>query len=259
MNTVTFDFPTLIHGKKDSFFGGVFDAMLNEDPRNATTNAELTIYMRLHIYDGFTDPKIVKNGFAEDGEKDAAGNNLKFEVTAWPAAEFTLWKKKLISTAQAFWHGRFWLQTPSTYKGLDWPKAKPTHRPNVWCRFELEESAVAAGANFSIGSIYLGTKPTRNKHFRSNLLLYDSDDPLATKRHEVGHLLGLDHPGGRNNTSAAYVDRPGFPSDIMGGGTQRHPHHALPWQRAMAEITGTKAEDWKAFEYKVFPKLLPKT
>lgn len=257
-NVITFEHPTLIQGKKDSYYGGVFDAMLDTGPVNAKDNAELTLYMRVHFYDGYNDPKIVKNGVATDGEKGPDNKPLQFKVYPWPADKFTLWKRKLIATARSFWHGKYWLQTPAGYAKLDWPRPNATHRPNVWCRFELEDSATPDGAHFSVACIYLGTSPTRNSNFRSHLLLYDSDDPLNTKRHEVGHLLGLDHPGGRNNNAAAYNDRPGYADDIMGRGKKAHLYQAAPWQKAMALITETKADDWKPAMQKVFPKSLKK-
>jgi hypothetical protein len=168
MSTITFEMPALIYGKKDSYYGGVYDAMLDEDKRNSQDNAELTIYMRVQFYDGFNDPKINKGGYAEDGEKDADGNNLRYKIYPWPADKFRLWKTNLINTARTFWHGKFWLETPANYRKLDWPDHNPTHRPNVWCRFELEDSPSADGAHFSVGCIYLGTEPTRNSNFRSN-------------------------------------------------------------------------------------------
>jgi hypothetical protein len=85
------------------------------------------------------------------------------------------------------------------------------------------------------------------------MLLYDSNDPLNTKRHEVGHLLGLDHPQGASNNAAAYADRAGSPGDVMGSGKKIYPHHAVPWQKAIAAITGTSRNDWKAHQKKVFP------
>src|SRR5215207_3827847 len=132
--TITFDFPTLIQGKRQSVDGGVFEGFLDPDTCTARDNAELTLYMRVHIYDAFDDPAITtkaadqKSGTA----KDADGN--QFTVYPWPKDKFRLWRSKLITTAQRFWHGKFWLETPASFRGLDWPKSKPTHRPNVWCR-----------------------------------------------------------------------------------------------------------------------------
>ena len=256
-DVITFEHPLLIFGKTQAVYGGVWEAELDPGPRNAQDNAELTLYMRVHIYDGFNDTAITTK--AADGKSGQAKDtdNHAYTVYPWPVDRFRLWRNNLIETARKFWHGKFWLVTPASYSKLDWPQGKPTHRPNVWCRFELTQ-ADKADAHFSIASVYLGKSPTRNSDFRANLFLYDSDDSLNTKKHEVGHLLGLAHPGGRSNNNAAYNDRPGYPSDVMGAGKRIYCHHALPWQKAIAMITETTASDWKVSLIKVPPKPLKK-
>jgi hypothetical protein len=252
MTTITFEHPTLIQGKRNNIDGGVFDAWLDTGTSNAKDNAELTILMRVHFFDGYHDASITKGGKAKDADKN------EFKAFPWKDTDFVDWKKRLVATARKFWHGKFWLQTPSHYKGLDWPRLKSTHRPNVWCRFELEEAPAKEGAHFSIACINLGKEgKVKGTFFRSHMFLYDSNDPLNTKRHEVGHLLGLDHPQGNSNNSAAYADKPGKAGDVMGSGNNIYDHHARPWQKAISLITDTKLNDWKVFmKQKIFPKKL---
>ncbi|MFO0947305.1 MAG: hypothetical protein U1D30_15435 [Planctomycetota bacterium] len=254
---ITFEHPTLIMGRQNSVSGGVFDADLDDGTCTDNDNAELYLMMRIYFYDAFNDPKIVtkdpadpKKGFAKDH------GGVEFHCKPWSAGDFTAWKSKLLRTCQKFWHGRFWLETPTSYKGLDFSKNGKKYRPNVWCRFELSAADSDAGAHFkvAVANISGPKNPTHGFQFRSNMFLYDVQDPINTKKHEVGHLLGLDHPGGNCNNAACYADKPGFPGDVMGSGNKIYPHHAAPWQKAISLITSTTAADWKASRTKVFPK-----
>jgi hypothetical protein len=251
---VTFEHPTLILGKQNSINGSVFDAILDDSTRTSSNNAELEIIMRVYFYDAFNDPAITtkdpadpKKGIARDHD------NVEFHCTPWDAAKLAAWTKRAVATAKNFWHGRFWLETPSTYTGLDLTVGAQKYRPNVWCRFDLTSTTTEAGSHFKIAVANIsGPKdPAHGFEFRSNMLLYDSNDPINTKKHEVGHLLGLDHPGGNCNNAACYNSAA---DDIMGSGKNRLPRHALPWQKAIAMITSTNRDDWKVFQQKVFPK-----
>ncbi|MCC2688867.1 MAG: hypothetical protein K0S21_1670, partial [Rhizobiaceae bacterium] len=47
MGDITFEFGSLIHGRQNRM--GTFDADLNPDVRNRATNADLTLYLRIHF------------------------------------------------------------------------------------------------------------------------------------------------------------------------------------------------------------------
>lgn len=251
---VTFEHPTLILGKQNAISGSVFDGMLDDTTCTDRNNAELELIMRVYFYDAFDDPAITtkdpadpKKGLAKDHD------GVEFNATPWEPAKLAAWTRKAVATAQKFWHGKFWLETPSTYTGLDFTINKQTYRPNVWCRFDLTATDTLAGAHFKIAVANIsGPKdPTWGFQYRSNMLLYDVQDPINTKKHEVGHLLGLDHPGGNCNNAACYNSAD---DDVMGGGKAILPRHALPWQKAIGMITSTNKDDWKVHQSKVFPK-----
>lgn len=256
---ITFEHPTLIYGRQNAVDGGVFDAQLDDSTRTDKNNAELYLMMRIHFYDAFNDPKITtkdavdpKKGLAKDYD------GVEFHIAPWNAMKFTAWKSRLVATAQRFWHGKFWLETPASYQGLDFTSCGKKYRPNVWCRFELSSVDSAAGANFkvAVANISGAKDPAHNIQFRSHMFLYDIQDPLSTKKHEVGHLLGLDHPGGNCANAACYNANPDTPGDVMGSGNRIYPHHALAWQKAMSLITSTTNTDWKVHMRKVPPKIV---
>jgi hypothetical protein len=254
MSTIEFKHPMLVQGRHNAVGGGVFEAELNDLPCNAQTNAELTLYLRVFFKDGFYDPEITRKidstkGVAKDADK------IDFYVFPWDSGKFAVWKAKLLHQAKTFWTGRFWLHTPPHYSGLNWPVNHPTHRANVWCKLELTESPVEKGSHYTVACVSLGDSvdPKYQYQFRSHMFLYRSNASLHTKSHEVGHLLGLDHPSGKSGEKAAYKDRPGQPGDIMGAGLNRYPHHALPWQKAIGLITQTHGSEWKVAMHHVYP------
>lgn len=251
---VTFTHPTLIFGKQNAVSGGVYDAMPDDTTCTARNNAELEVIMRVYYYDAFNDPAIVTKD-AADPKKGLAKDHdgVEFHCTPWDPAKLQKWTRKAVRVTQTFWHGKFWLETPSTYTGLDIAVGSQTYRPNVWCRFSISAAASQAGAHFKIAVANISTAkdPAHGFQFRSNMLLYDVLDPINTKKHEVGHLLGLDHPGGNCNNAACYNSAD---DDVMGSGKTVLARHALPWQKAMALITSTSKDDWKVHMRKVFPK-----
>jgi hypothetical protein len=68
MTTIVFDHSTLIQGKMNNIDGGVFDASIDDTCCNTKDNAELTIYMRVHFYDGYYDAAITSGGKAKDSD-----------------------------------------------------------------------------------------------------------------------------------------------------------------------------------------------
>jgi hypothetical protein len=228
---------------------------LDDTVRNAHTNADLTIYIR--VYFQKIDPASGKKGVYGDAD-DKTGHPSKRKIQKWAPHEFESFKKKLLEGAQRFWSGSFWLKTPKVYSGLDWPDDHPTHRCNLYCKLELSE-ANAADAHYTIAVV----RAQDGETFRSHSRLYSQHDidpetliPHSTTKfwthyHEVGHLLGLGHVGYQghhnlhhNNQPAAYGVTLQDQQDVMGKGSVRHGWHAGPWQEAAAALTSTPREHW---------------
>ena len=82
-----------------------FDAELNTDCCDPYNNAELTLTLRM----GFR--QINPAGGAASGTYhdygDATAPTRK--IVKWSAAAWSTWKSNFVSSAQAFWAGKFWL------------------------------------------------------------------------------------------------------------------------------------------------------
>jgi hypothetical protein len=263
MTEVNFKFGALIRTGPKLQNGGKWDALLDEYVRNAHTNANLTIIIRVHFLK--INPAVAKTGLYPDSDKKQR------RIQAWAPGEFESYTRMLLASAQRFWNGVFWLQTPNYYRGLDWPDIKPFCRCHVYCRLDLSQVYNDADAHYTIAMV----RVREGEQFRSNSRLYSQLDlasetliPHSTIKfwthfHEVGHLLGLGHIGWNghhnlhaDNTQKAYGVTLQDKVDVMGCGSLRHRWHALPWQEAVAEFTGTKKADWQVHMDHISPSVL---
>jgi hypothetical protein len=265
MTDVNFKFGALIRTGPKLKYGGKWDAFLDEYVRNAHANADLTISIRVHF--AKIDPPSGKTGVYGDTD-DRPHHASKRKIQKWAPGEFEHYTHRLLATAQRFWNGVFWLQTPARYKGLDWPDSNPGFRCNIYCRLELHHARSADEAHYTIAVV----RARDGETFRSNSVLYSQNDiesekliPHSTVKfwthyHEVGHLLGLGHIGWKghhnlhsDNSAKAYGVTLADKVDVMGMGSLRHRWHALPWQQGAATFTGTKSTDWNVHMRHIHP------
>lgn len=252
MSTITFKHGALIRSGPKLVNGGKWDSMLDDSNRDAHTNAILTIYIDIH----FVKISPASGNKGTYGDADSKPRKIQ----NWKKGEFATFKKRLLSQAEHFWNGTFWLKTPANYSGLDWPEDKPTHRCNLCCRVKLRAVDAASEAHYTIAVV----RAEDGEHFRSHSRLYSQRDieakqliPHSTAKfwthyHEVGHLIGLGHVNHRDVHTAGLNDPAAYgvggtevqQTDVMGMGAKKHAWHAGPWQTAAGLLTETKASDW---------------
>ena len=85
--------------------------------------------------------------------------------------------------------------------------------------------------------------------------------------HELGHLLGLGHvdigkphcpAAGNTNARACYGVEDSDKNSVMGGGIRLRNEHAMPWRRAIIQLTGmgnaASSTDWSPMRIPTFPR-----
>ncbi len=229
-----------------------FDATLNTDVCDARNNAELTLKLKL----GFRQINPV--GGAASGMYNDYGSatGTPRKIVKWTPGEWAAWKSNFVRSAQAFWHGKFWLVNQLGYFG--YKVGAQIYLPNIWCRFEMVGSEASSGVHHHVIDV-VRLDVTEN-WFGSHSTLYDSLDTRSVQKgtdsaghaimqrahvHEVGHLLGLGHVDigkahclatTNTNASACYGIADQDKNSVMGQGMQLRPEHAEPWMTAMREF-----------------------
>jgi hypothetical protein len=211
--------------------GCYFNSVLTNSAVNPSTNAILTIYLRLFLVQ--KDAKHlsdVRQTQQKPGLLRDWGTNDSFE--------FAKFKQAVKENAEKFWDKRFCLVNVSEYSDLDVQLGRTKVRPNVDCRFEIVWSNNAPSAHQIINCFCVnpgnslvsfvegkddgsGTGQFANDlmNEQTNYILdaavckRDVGDPLDPKglrtidvpcprylkhdgiAHEIGHLIGLPHVG----------------------------------------------------------------
>jgi hypothetical protein len=263
MADLNFKFGALILGGPKQVAGGKWDATLDEFKRSRTTNADLTIFIRVRYIRVNPSPGKLTEQYPDSDKKPIT-------IQPWAHGEFEQFSAHAIIGAQRFWDGVFWLRTPATYQDLNWPDETPTHRCNLHCRFKLQRVNNIQAAHYSIPVVRV---QDGQPYFRANSLLYSQrvirglpmipgvhGKTFWTHLHEVGHLLGLGHVGHgghhaipTDRSHSAYGVTQQEMRDVMGRGRIRHLWHAQPWQKAAESFTGVHETHWEVHMRHIAP------
>lgn len=212
-----------------------YNSAFSLDGASATTNARLTIYLRVlmlpnplqfavnaKIPDASNPGNTVDSKFIFVPNGNSKTDVRPVEVRDWQTGEFEMFKAFVKATAEQFWDNtKLCLVPPPECRDLFFPKVNPTHQLNVDCRFEIVWADGFSDAHIVFWGTCLGSNfPANNSSITSfagrGLGSLDTGDflPSVTMSndigiagpntpvgqlniiwHEFGHALGLPHIG----------------------------------------------------------------
>lgn len=197
-----------------------YNSALSLDGASYTTNARLTIYLRVFMIPNPlqyaittkipdaadpSKPKDTKFIFVPDPNSKTTVRPV--EVRDWSTGEFEFFRVLVKATAEQFWDNtKLCLIPPPSYRGLYYPQVNPTHQLNVDCRFEIVWAKGPADAHIVFYGTCLGSSfPVNNLTIGSfaggGIGSLDTGDfiPSVTMSNEIG-IAGPNSPVGHSNT-----------------------------------------------------------
>lgn len=234
-----------------------FDSWIDSpDFTEHQVNFDFTIILRVHM-EQVQPPKGKQSFMAPDY------SGKLWPALAWNPAAWLRFRSEYTKLVLKVWDRAFVLIPPDSYDGFVWPRRQGTRRKLV-CRLRLKLVDTATSAHAQVRVVRLAAP--NEKYFRSDSSVYDSGDIKLvrhryakegasflhnTPAHEVGHLLGLWHPGEaeRDCVEAAapcYGSNLRDRMNIMGAGSMLELSNAHPWQlRIPWHAKETRKADWK--------------
>lgn len=239
--------------------GGSFDSELGT-PRREDNRSDLMLRVRIHL--NRREPR----GGADTGRLRDSGHN--FQTVRWSDQQWREYQRNFERVCESVWNDALYLLPPASTPAdviremTSQDVGASTDRPYLRCQLDVQIVNVARGSHATIQCHCLAESETRT--FRSyiengggrdtgvmtNQDIYlepawDGANDLRffnTVAHEVGHVLGLNHPICSGNADRCY-GAAGTPErdSVMGFGSSITTRQASPWAARARQHTNVRS------------------
>ncbi len=235
---------------------GSFDSSLGQ-PRRQDNRNDLTLTVKIHLR-RMTPPGNRASHHIWD-------SGTRYEYVPWQDRVWADYRRRFESMCEMIWNDELYLTLPAntpadvvTALTSQEPGAS-TKAPYIRCHMDVQISDSVSNSHASLRCYNLAESAPDFRSYispsrgRDTGIMTDRDIYLefynngghdrffSTVAHEVGHILGLNHPVCSTNSNACY----GTPNtaaygEVMGFGTNVGVRQAIPWQNRIQAHTAVR-------------------
>jgi hypothetical protein len=232
------------------------------DPGHSSVDGDFELRLVLHVFFRAMEPEGPEGKVDIAGRKDVRYVKWDYEPgSSGRLSKFDEFKRDAVKNAEKFWNGRFRLTPPASYSYCVWPAGGGGKPRGVTCTMKMVQVNEAGSASHVV-RCYRRAQGENSSRVDTltwtDVILEESTHQLRDKTgkliptkqltlaHEVGHMLGLDHPVCPGEEAKCYGDggEESQITNVLGAGNLVNKSNSSPWVGRAVRHTGVPQDQW---------------